>query len=182
MNHFCNQWWKYTTQLGDCIPFWIYEGLVSVILLGSVVFIAYKGWRKGLRYSAALIWICYISMLFSSTVFCRNVAFQTRYELTPFWSYKAISEGNEYLLIENLMNIVVFFPVGLLLSFAFRNIKWWQVGLIGLGLSLSIEILQFIFHCGFSELDDVLHNTIGCLIGGILIGIKRIYRELCYTN
>ena len=37
--------------------------------------------------------------------------------------------------------------------------------LVGLCLSVSIEALQFVFKFGFSELDDVIHNTLGCMIG-----------------
>lgn len=36
--------------------------------------------------------------------------------------------------------------------------------LIGCGISVTIEALQFFFMRGFSELDDVMHNTVGCLI------------------
>ena len=37
--------------------------------------------------------------------------------------------------------------------------------MIGICLSVGIETLQFVFRKGFSEFDDVMHNTLGCLIG-----------------
>ena len=48
--------------------------------------------------------------------------------------------------------------------------------LIGAGISVSIEALQFVFMKGFSELDDVFHNTLGCVIGvGVYSLIKYGY-------
>ena len=63
------------------------------------------------------------------------------------------------------MNVVVFIPVGLLLGSAFKQMTWWKALLIGCSISIAIESLQFCFMKGFSEVDDVMHNTVGCLIG-----------------
>ena len=63
------------------------------------------------------------------------------------------------------MNVVVFVPVGILLGIVIQTIKWWQALLIGCGISICIEVLQFVTHRGFSEFDDVFHNSLGCLIG-----------------
>ena len=38
-------------------------------------------------------------------------------------------------------------------------------GVIGCSISTTIEVLQFCFMKGFSELDDVMHNTLGCILG-----------------
>lgn len=35
----------------------------------------------------------------------------------------------------------------------------------GVCLSVSIEVQQFVYKKGFSELDDVMHNTLGGMIG-----------------
>ena len=34
---------------------------------------------------------------------------------------------------------------------------------------MTIEALQFCFLKGFSELDDVMHNTVGGLIGVVMV-------------
>ena len=44
--------------------------------------------------------------------------------------------------------------------------SWLVALLIGCSISITIEALQFCFMKSFSELDDVMHNTVGCLIGG----------------
>jgi glycopeptide antibiotics resistance protein len=48
---------------------------------------------------------------------------------------------------------------------------------MGAGISLSIEVLQLFLRRGYSELDDVMHNTLGCLIGYGLYFIIRIAYE-----
>ena len=73
------------------------------------------------------------------------------------------------LLVENIMNVVVFMPVGILLGCAFRHMKWWKVLLIGGGISFSIEAMQYFFKRGFAEVDDMMHNTLGCVIGYLLV-------------
>lgn len=67
------------------------------------------------------------------------------------------------------MNVVVFMPLGLMMAAGFENIKWWQILIVGLGFSVTIESLQYLLNLGVSEFDDVFHNTIGCMVGyGIL--------------
>ena len=80
------------------------------------------------------------------------------------------------------MNVVVFIPVGLLLSIAFKQVTWWKALLIGCCISVTIEALQFFLMRGFSELDDVMHNTLGCLIGFGFMIILRIIFKTRYNN
>ena len=64
------------------------------------------------------------------------------------------------------MNVIVFIPVGMILGSLLRVKGSWAIALlIGCSISLTIESLQFFFLRGFSEVDDVMHNTIGCMIG-----------------
>jgi len=73
------------------------------------------------------------------------------------------------MLTENIMNVVVFIPVGILIGITFKQMTWWEVLLIGCSISITIEALQFWFMKGFSEVDDVMHNTVGCLIGWFFV-------------
>ena len=154
------QFEDYALSLVHAIPYSIYEGIASISCLGLVVFIAWKGFKTGLRYSAALLLIEYVFFIFCSTVIFRPTGEARQYDFHPFWSY-----DRPDLLIENIMNVVVFVPVGMLLCVAFKQMTWWKALLIGCSISISIEALQFLFIKGFSELDDVIHNMVGCLIG-----------------
>lgn len=162
------QFRQYIINLYQDIPQEVYEGLLSVFCLGLVVFSAWKGFKTGLRYSTVLLLVEYIFLLFCSTVFFRTPGDTRQYDFHLFWSY-----DRPELLVENIMNVVVFVPVGLLLGIAFKQMTWWKVLLIGCGISVAIESLQFFLMRGFSEVDDVMHNTVGCLIG---YGIYYLFR------
>lgn len=155
---------QYIISLYKDIPQEVYEGLLSVFCLGVVLFIAFKGVRTGLRWSSVLLLIEYIFLLFCSTVIFRPTGETRQYDFHPFWSY-----NRPDLLPENIMNVVVFIPVGVLLGFMFQGSRfkmtWWKALLIGCSISITIEALQFFFMKGFSELDDVMHNTLGCILG-----------------
>lgn len=166
------QFREYIVSLYQNIPTEVYEGLLSVFCLGLVVFIAWKGFKIGLRYSVALLLIEYIFLIFCSTVFFRTPGDTRQYDFQPFWSY-----SRPDLFVENLMNVVVFIPVGLLICIAFKQMIWWKVLLIGCGISVTIETLQFFLMRGFSEFDDVMHNTLGCLIGWLLVKGSRFMSQ-----
>lgn len=51
---------------------------------------------------------------------------------------------------------------------------WWKALLVSCGISVTIESLQFFFMRGFSEVDDVMHNTLGCLIGWCMVKGSRL--------
>lgn len=168
------QFKQYVTSLYQDISLEVYEGLMSVFCMGLVLFIAWKGLKTGLRYSATLLLVEYIFLLFCSTVFFRTTSELRKYDFQPFCSYKAIQDGREDLLAENIMNVVVFIPVGLLLSIAFKQVTWWKALLIGCCISVTIEALQFYFMKGLSEVDDVMHNTVGCLVGWLAVKGSRL--------
>ena len=159
----------YALSLVHAIPYSIYEGIASISCLGLVVFIAWKGFKTGLWYSAALLLIEYIFLLFCSTVIFRPTGETRQYDFHPFWSY-----DRPELLVENIMNVIVFIPIGILLGITFKQMTWWKALLIGCSISITIEALQFCFLKGFSEVDDVMHNTMGCLLGWFMVKGSRL--------
>ena len=178
---------QYIINLYHDIPQEVYEGLLSIFCIGLVVFIAWKGFKTGLRYSATLLLIEYIFLLFCSTVIFRTTGATRQYDFHPFWSY-----DRPDLLIENIMNVIVFIPVGMILASLIRvkgswskygswfkvNGSWLIVLLIGCSISVTIEALQFRFMKGFSEVDDVMHNMVGCLIGYGVYAVARYGFEI----
>lgn len=176
------QFRTYIVSLYQNIPTEVYEGLLSVCCLGLVLLLGFCGIKKGLRYSSMLLLIEYVFLLFCSMVIFRTSGETRQYDFQPLWSYQAIQDGREDLFAENIMNVVVFIPVGLLLSIAFKQVTWWKVLLIGCGISVTIEALQFFFMRGFSEVDDVMHNTLGCLLGYGIMTILRIIFNTRYNN
>jgi len=74
-----------------------------------------------------------------------------------------------------LGNIFLFFPLGFLLRGLFRRGTWISVALCA-GFSLLMEVLQWVFAIGRSDIDDLLLNTLGGTLGVavvLLLGALR---------
>lgn len=160
--------WRYMYDSYSKLPTWVYDSLLVLLCVGAVMAFLSFGTRKGGRMTLRLLLTEYVIMIFCSTIFFRSVMNERQYDFHPFWSYAAIDDGRGDLLEENIMNFLVFVPVGVLLGCGFRSITWRKVMLIGGCLSVSIEMLQLITKRGFSEFDDVMHNTVGCMIGYVI--------------
>lgn len=96
-----------------------------------------------------------------------------RLNLIPFIHLFDIYSGS----VMNIIgNIVMFIPVGIIWPMCFKNInKMWKTILAGFGLSLFIELSQFLFYERCSDVDDLLLNTFGVVIGAIIyFGIKKL--------
>lgn len=118
--------------------------------------------------AAALLLLLFLGVVFGSTVFTRNPSKDYKYELELFWSWKAVRRGSREMLKENLLNMVLLLPAGILLPVMLkRKVSWWKGFIIGFLISAMIEISQLIFRRGLFEWDDMIHNGIGCMVGCI---------------
>ena len=170
---------QYILNLYQDVPSEFYEGLLSLLCIGAVGFFIILGWKRGWRKIAGLLFVEYVFLIYCLTVICRKVSEGTTgHNFTLFWSYEAIKNGRVDLAAENIMNVVIFVPVGILTALViYSKLKLFKTGLfiiaLGLFISSSIEAMQFFLKRGFSELDDVFHNTLGCLIGFMIVAIIK---------
>ena len=97
--------------------------------------------------------------------------------LTPFATFTAALQQPE-LYRAMLMNVFLFFPLGLTLSNALPQ-KWHRWGriilttFVGCILSAGIEYTQYRYALGMAEVDDVICNTLGAFIGSTSLLIAR---------
>lgn len=160
---------KYLKGLASSIPEILMELLLITLIVGTLLLVSQKGIKYGLKSSLKLFLAGYILILCCSTIVFRKTRRVVNYDLIPFRSYCEILNGKtEYLLPQVIMNILVFIPLGVLLTASFHTMKLWQLLLLGIGLSVIIEISQLFFHKGLCEIDDVIHNGMGCMIGVVL--------------
>ena len=74
--------------------------------------------------------------------------------------------NNEKSISEILLNVLLFVPFGFLTPLSTERLqKWWKVLFLGLCFSLFIELLQVSLHRGYFDIGDLMHNTIGTIIG-----------------
>ena len=110
--------------------------------------------------------------------------------LTPFAALTAARVQPE-LYREMLMNVFLFFPLGLTLSNALPR-KWHRwlriilTTLVGCALSAGIEYAQYRYALGLAETDDVICNTLGAFIGStsllIAHAIEKSRERVRHTN
>ena len=156
----------YSKTLIYDIPLNVYIVTFVTLCLGTAVMIGIFGFKRGGKYGVLLLLFEYLILIYSSTVFFRSVSKVREFNFIPFWSY-SVPE----LFWENVMNFVSFVPIGILLGVvSHKTTRNGVVNavMIGFCLSLGIEVLQFLLKKGFSEVDDVIHNTLGCVTGYII--------------
>jgi len=87
-------------------------------------------------------------------------------ELIPFHDFFRV-RGFFNPLFNTMGNLALFVPLGILLG------VWWVMpvqrsAVIGFFFSLGIEITQFILGVGYSDISDLLLNTLGAMLGAWL--------------
>ena len=147
--------------------------------------IAAKYWQRG---NAILMLLMFAAILYV-TLLNRSEG-STGLVLLPFAAFVAAQQQPE-LYREMLMNVFLFFPLGLTLSNALP-LRWHRWGriilttLIGCILSAGIEYTQYRYALGMAEVDDVICNTLGAFIGStsllIAHAIEKSRERVRHTN
>lgn len=86
-------------------------------------------------------------------------------EIIRFVKYRGCIDF--YSVVINLLgNVVAFIPFGALIRWVLdRRIRWYQVIGYTYLFSLHVELLQLVARVGVFDVDDILLNTLGGLIG-----------------
>ena len=121
---------------------------------------------KKLLWALTLLWL---AVLFRITVFRNgcfsNGLFSGRVEWDAFAYYAKLARVGYWRYFTYLFvgNLLWFAPAGVLVRL--RGGKLPHAALAGLCLSLLVETLQFVLGSGVSELDDLILNTCGAVLG-----------------
>ena len=95
-----------------------------------------------------------------------------------FWALREWINGIPYAneeFIQYLQNVLFFVPFGFLFP---ENKNLRIVVMSTLSTSVFIEFTQYVLNLGWCELDDVISNTIGAMLGVALwIAFEKIYRK-----
>lgn len=114
-------------------------------------------------YILLLTWI----IIFKMQIDLDKIPHYQRVNLIPF--EETAMDNGRIRLKEIIGNIIIFIPVGLFIGMIFKNKKFiskiWPI----FSLSLTYEITQFIFKIGSSDVTDLITNTLGGIIGLVII-------------
>jgi glycopeptide antibiotics resistance protein len=74
--------------------------------------------------------------------------------------------GNHLIAMVNVVgNIVLFVPVGLLAPLVFRRMTWKTALVLAVAVGLAMEGMEAVFRVGIFDVDDILLNGFGVMIG-----------------
>lgn len=155
------------TEILSCV-------LVVTIIYGGIVYIVKRSkcnrLRKRWNIFCGVAMIIYVFLLLYITLGKRERLQGNEFCLIPFYSYYEYMHGKVEKLRESMMNILLFYPLGLIAS-ALSDKK--RILFFGVFLSIAIEVNQYIFHLGYAEVDDVIHNSLGMIIGVLVVSMIK---------
>ena len=156
---------------------------------------AYLYWRKHRSMAQTkreLLWssvfVCYLTGLLCLTLAQKmigNIWYFLFYRLPSGDSIRLFNfefdfelDFFEHLRSENVFNLLMYLPFGVLYPLSRRKDGWGRTLLAGLLLVVGIELLQPIFGRAF-DINDVVLDTLGTSLSATLFFLcRRIYRKL----
>lgn len=142
------------------------------ILLYMITILCIRRYKKTI---CSTLFTSYLIMLFIITIFEREPGSRTGISL-KFFDTLGGPRANAYV----IENILLFIPFGI-----FIPLKWKQLrnpfvcSFLGFCLSCIIEMIQLFTERGHFQIDDIVTNTLGTLIGGIVFRMYSIIMLKC---
>lgn len=136
-------------------------------------------WILFIVYILILIYFMFLSEAYGRTIADRSYHYNLIpfKELNRFITYRK-SLGTVAVMTNIFGNIMGFIPFGYILPIiSKRRRKFSIIGLLSFQLSLSIEVLQLVLKVGSFDVDDLILNTLGGLIGYFLFWISNKIRR-----
>jgi glycopeptide antibiotics resistance protein len=138
--------------------------------------------RIRIKRFALLCLVLYFIFLGYITLFTYNYyVYGPSVNLVIFDSIKLMLDSGDYwLFFKNVIgNVLLFLPLGFLLPLINKKMKKFFVMFVtGFYLSIFIELLQFAFAKRIFDIDDILLNTIGTIVGFITFHILAFIYHL----
>ena len=127
-------------------------------------------------YAAAFLMTVYLVVLSWLVFFNREVGSRDGVTLELFGTIGRGIRGNSFV----TENIMLFVPFGILAPFVWPVFRrGWLCVPFGAACSVAIEGVQYLTKRGYCQLDDVVMNTAGMLIGWIVYRIFRCFSFHC---
>ena len=124
----------------------------------------------------AVFFLAYVLLVLKLTVFRSGANIQILI-LIPFVSliniYKNI--GLVYFSYMFFGNIGWFMPFGFLLPLIVPNINLKKIILLTFLFSFFIEVFQYVLMVGYTEIDDVILNTLGGVLGYFCLVKRKVF-------
>ena len=149
----------------NCKKVWKFVFLVYILILIKLIVFKYpweylmdivKSWEKG---------VVLEGLATANFTLGKSIRMYIKYfNKFPFWNGFANLAGN----------ILVFIPFGFLLPKAYPKCgRWWRVFYCAIGFVMCIELFQLFSAFGAFDVDDILLNVLGSVIGYSIFAVMR---------
>lgn len=71
-------------------------------------------------------------------------------------------------------NVLLFFPLGILLPLVWGHLRFWRGIQIAIVLSITIELVQYLSSYRSADVNDVILNALGASLGLVLVYLLRL--------
>ena len=125
-----------------------------------------------------LVFVLYLVLLLKLLLFSRGPESQRSLNVIPFATISdylsSDSAAVKRFSIGNVLgNVVAFVPLGAFLPLVRRRIGTWTNLLVVVCASVAVEVVQGVFGLGAADVDDVILNTLGGLVGILFFSVLR---------
>lgn len=159
------------------LPYGLIVGIFAELFLGAWNDRKKKKGKRSFSVAAVTCFLMYAAIILCITFLSRESGSGQKIDLQLFSTWGINDRNNAYV----VENILLFIPFGFISPCAFRAFRKPHICIFaGFFSSLTIEVLQLLTHRGFFQIDDIITNTIGMLIGYILFALP--YFCLCIAK
>ncbi len=133
-------------------------------------------WRRGISIALFAAYICVLVyfLFFAENMGRVHTVRDYSYNLIPFKeirrfiTYRA-ALGSRAVWLNLAGNVAAFIPFGLfIIPVSGRKLGFWAAVLLTFDVSLLVEVIQLVTKVGSFDVDDLLLNTLGGLIGALV--------------
>lgn len=151
-----------------------------------------KGWKEAMltwfrtfkedKFFRKLFLLAFVtSMILFRTLLNRNLWMNPLSNVMGGWGIWETVNGEKQLTTECIENVILMMPFTGMVMWTFdvkKRVVWKSIKL-GLIFSVSIEMLQLLLRLGTFQISDIVYNTLGGLLGGVVyMTAKKVHEKL----
>lgn len=153
----------------EYLPFGLALGLPIAMILLCLLSCGGKRKKRLVPMLPIAVYVIYLAILLVITLFSRESGSSTGGMDLELFSTWGINARNNAYVVEN---VLLFVPYGFICRWAFswaRN--FFACVLFGAATSVLVECLQLVTGRGFFQIDDILTNILGTIVGFLIFWI-----------
>lgn len=156
------------------LPYGIIAGLLAAMMLGR-----FNRGRKGqgketVSLPAVTCLVMYIAVMLAITYFSRESGSRIGMDLELFSTWGINKRNNAYV----VENVLLFIPYGFVLAWAWARERHFVWNLLtGALTSVAIECMQLVTGRGYFQIDDILTNILGTILGYLCYCLVHCVRK-----